>query len=115
MKFHGRVLAAILLAMLAAAAVFFVVVPAEVARQKNPLAVPPPYPVSAAAASLHRQLFIADLRRLLAGGAGGQALTGSLLAIEGAQSLEGGLHRRGYRKAHGGKVARVLQAVLPAG
>ena len=115
MKFHGRVLAAILLAMLAAAAVFFVVVPAEVARQKNPLAVPSPYPVAVAAASLHRQLFIVDLRRLLAGGAGGQALTGSLLAIEGAQSLEGGLHRRGYRKAHGGKVARVLQAVLPAG
>jgi len=61
MKFHGRVLLAILLAMLAATAVFFVFVPAEVARQKNPVTVPPPYSVSAATASLHRQLFIADL------------------------------------------------------
>jgi len=61
MKFHGRVLPAVLLAMLAAAAVFFAFVPGEVARQKNPVAVLPPYSVSAAATSLHRQLFIADL------------------------------------------------------
>jgi len=61
MKFHGRVLLAVLLVMLAAAVVFFAIVPGEVARQKNPVAVPPPYSTSAAAARLHRQLFVADL------------------------------------------------------
>jgi len=61
MKFRDRILPVVVLLVLAAAAVFFTIVPGEVARQKNPVAVPPPYPVSAAAAGLHRQLFIADL------------------------------------------------------
>jgi len=45
----------------------------------------------------------ADLRRLLAARAGGQVVSGGLLAIEGAQSLEGGLqnldalHAAGFR------------------
>jgi len=41
------------LVMLAVAAVFFGIVPGEVARQKNPVVLPPPYPVSVAAAGLH--------------------------------------------------------------
>jgi membrane dipeptidase len=57
MKFRSRVLLVVLLA----AVVFFTVVPGEVARQKNPVAVPPPYSASAAAIALHRRLFIADL------------------------------------------------------
>ncbi len=61
MKFRGRVLSVVLLLVLTGAAVFFGIVPGEVARQKNPVVLPPPYPVSAVAASLHRQLFIADL------------------------------------------------------
>jgi microsomal dipeptidase-like Zn-dependent dipeptidase len=79
MKFRGRVLMAVVLVMLAAAAVFFGIVPGEVARQKNPVVLPPPYPVSPTAAELHRQLFVADLhadsllwgRDLLAHGSSG--------------------------------------------
>jgi microsomal dipeptidase-like Zn-dependent dipeptidase len=61
MKFRGRILMAIMLVILAVAAVLFGIIPNEVARQKNPVVMPPPYPVSAAAAGLHRQLFVADL------------------------------------------------------
>ncbi len=61
MKFRGRLMVITVLVMLAAGAVFFAIVPGEVARLKNPVLLPPPYPVSAAAASLHRRLFIADL------------------------------------------------------
>lgn len=61
MKFRGRLVVVAVLLMLAAAAVFFGIVPSEVARQKNPVVLPPPYSVSAAAADLHRQLFVADL------------------------------------------------------
>jgi microsomal dipeptidase-like Zn-dependent dipeptidase len=61
MKFRGRVLMAIVLLILAVAALFFGIVPGEVARQKNPVMMPPPYPVSAAAADLHQGLFVADL------------------------------------------------------
>jgi len=61
MKFRGRILMAIMLVILAMAAVLFGIIPNEVARQKNPVVMPPPYPVSAAAAGLHRQLFVADL------------------------------------------------------
>jgi len=61
MKFRGRILMAIMLVILAMAAVLFGIIPNEVARQKNPVMMPPPYPVSAAAAGLHRQLFVADL------------------------------------------------------
>jgi microsomal dipeptidase-like Zn-dependent dipeptidase len=79
MKFRGRILMAIVLVMLALAAVFFGIVPGEVARLKNPVILPPPYPVSAAAVDLHRQLFVADLhadsllwgRDLLAHGSSG--------------------------------------------
>jgi membrane dipeptidase len=61
MKFRGRILVATVLVMLVLAGVFFGIVPGEVARQKNPVLVPPPYPVSTAAVDLHRQLFVADL------------------------------------------------------
>ena len=46
MKFHGRILVAAVLVMPTVAAVLFDIVPAEVARQKNPLTLSPPYPVS---------------------------------------------------------------------
>jgi len=61
MKFHATVFPAAMLVVLALAVVFYAIVPGEVARRNNPVVAPPPYPVPAAAASLHRQLFVADL------------------------------------------------------
>jgi len=54
MKFHSRIATGVLLLLLAGALGLFTVLPGEVARLKNPVAAPPSYPVSAAAASLHR-------------------------------------------------------------
>jgi membrane dipeptidase len=61
MKFRGRILVITVLVIMAVAAVFFGIVPREVARLKNPVVLPPPYTVAAAAVDLHRQVFVADL------------------------------------------------------
>jgi len=60
MKFRGWK-APVALVVLVALAVLLVLAPGEVARQKNPVAMAPPYAVSAGAAALQRRLFIADL------------------------------------------------------
>jgi membrane dipeptidase len=56
-----NIIAALVVLVIIGAVVFFRVVPWEAARRNNPMAVPPPYTVSAAASALHQSLFIADL------------------------------------------------------